>query len=581
MNYIFTISFRNLFRQKRRNILLGTAIAFGTAILILANAFSHGISDLLFNEIIVLVAGHISVGFTQDGNLQKQVFHDGERMMAIVKKEVPEMTQTQEAIGMFGRAIGNGKSDNVIMVGMDLDSKIGKKEEEQYKKSFKVLEGRLEDLKRTDIEHPVIVSDSKAKYLNIKLNDALKVRFTDINGQQQATSLIVVAIMKPSNVFMSSPIFLGIKDIKKLAGYGPHDIAQIYIRIKDPKKNAKLYADRLHDALKPAFAFVPALMKDSVPVGVMGYRTDSVSLALVNKSLKSVAGKDTAISKTMTLVGSSMAKRFGLKPGDRCTVKFKGKYDSAAIEWPLTISAIVDVKGTEGNVVFVNDKDFYKTFYAHWPGPPGSSYKMPDSTVPLSAVLSREWYLLDRAKTTQDVTQMYKEVSQKRLKGGTVNVQSMYETASEVLNLEVALNLITFIAVMLLFFIILIGVVNTLRMTIRERTREIGTVRAIGMQQTDVRNTFLLESGLLALISAVTGTVVAFCAMWGLTQIKFDLTDNPMAMLLDNGHLHFTPTVGATLFFIFFIIAMAVVTAYFPARKAAKLSAADALRHFE
>ena len=66
--------------------------------------------------------------------------------------------------------------------------------------------------------------------------------------------------------------------------------------------------------------------------------------------------------------------------------------------------------------------------------------------------------------------------------------------ASEVLKLEQVLNLITIIAVLILFFIILIGVVNTLRMTIRERTREIGTIRAIGMQKKDVRNVFILES---------------------------------------------------------------------------------------
>jgi putative ABC transport system permease protein len=162
-------------------------------------------------------------------------------------------------------------------------------------------------------------------------------------------------------------------------------------------------------------------------------------------------------------------------------------------------------------------------------------------------------------------------------------VGSMYETASMVLNLEYALNLITFICVMLLFFIILIGVVNTLRMTIRERTREIGTVRAIGMQRVDVRNSFLIETGMLALISAAVGTMVAFAAMWGLSQITFKTGDNPnpLSMLLVDGHLFFAPTAGAIVFFVILIVGIAVVTAYFPARRAARLSAADALRHFE
>ena len=124
MNFILKISFRNLLRQKRRNILLGIAMSFGAMILVLASSFSHGISDVLFNKIVVYVAGHVSVGFTESGNMYKQVFHDGDRMVSIVKKELPDITQIQEALGIFSRAIGNGKSDNVIMVGIDLKQTI-------------------------------------------------------------------------------------------------------------------------------------------------------------------------------------------------------------------------------------------------------------------------------------------------------------------------------------------------------------------------------------------------------------------------------------------------------------------------
>jgi ABC-type antimicrobial peptide transport system permease subunit len=165
---------------------------------------------------------------------------------------------------------------------------------------------------------------------------------------------------------------------------------------------------------------------------------------------------------------------------------------------------------------------------------------------------------------------LYREIAQKGWKAIVVDVGSMYETASMVLNLEYALNMITAACVMVLFFIILIGVVNTLRMTIRERTREIGTIRAIGMQQVDVRNSFLIETGLLALISAVFGTVLAFGAMFGLSQLTFKAEANPLGMLLVEGHIFFAPTPLAVCFFIVLIVSIAVITAYFPARRAAK-----------
>ncbi|HMA65258.1 MAG TPA: FtsX-like permease family protein, partial [Chitinispirillaceae bacterium] len=124
-------------------------------------------------------------------------------------------------------------------------------------------------------------------------------------------------------------------------------------------------------------------------------------------------------------------------------------------------------------------------------------------------------------------------------------------------------------------------VINTLRMTIRERTREIGTIRAIGMQKSDVKMTFVLETFFLSLFSALTGTILAFGAMKIISMIKIDSGDNPIGMLLSNGHLHFAPTAVSVAGYIILIVAIAVSTAYFPARRASNLSSAEALRHFE
>jgi ABC-type antimicrobial peptide transport system permease subunit len=157
----------------------------------------------------------------------------------------------------------------------------------------------------------------------------------------------------------------------------------------------------------------------------------------------------------------------------------------------------------------------------------------------------------------------------------------MYETAEQILKLEGVLNMITLVAVLVLFFIILIGVVNTLRMTIRERTREIGTIRAIGMQRTDVRNAFILETLLLAFFASVAGVLLAFGAMGVLSHIPMNLEDNPMGMFLVSGRLYFIPTLSGVLGNMVLIWVLAGVTAFFPARRAANLSPGAALRHFE
>jgi ABC-type lipoprotein release transport system permease subunit len=584
MNYLFTIAFRNLLRQKRRNILLGAAIAIGTAFLILAHSFAHGISDVLFNQIVVYVAGHIGVGFTKGGNVSNQVFHDGPRIRAIAREVLSGVEQVDEAIGVFARAIGNGKADNVIMVGMDMESEISEELAQEHLSNFKLLEGRFEDLLDTTIEHPVVLAKQKADYLNLSLHDVLKVRFTDIHGQHHAERLTVVAIFEPANVFMSAPIFLGIKDIKSMLGYGPYDIAQLQFRIKRPRENARRLADSLHAALTPSVAVMRAELsgpRESADGAVMAFRTDSTFTQAVREALRLEHG-DT-VARDDIILSAGAAEAWPATPGDTIDVAYTAKHTGRRVSFRLPVTAVAAPGALPGAVALVNDKVFYDQYYRQWPAPPDSATLalLPAANSPLYEALGLEWMLMERASTTKDVQKRYQEISQKGWEAIAIDVNSMYESASAIVNLEYALGLITFIAVMVLFVIILVGVVNTLRMTIRERTREIGTTRAIGMQRTDVRNVFLLETGLLALFASLVGTAAAFLGMWALSVPVIEASDNPMGMLLVEGRLHFSPTIGGIVFFIGFIVFLAMAAAWFPARRAARLSAADALRHFE
>jgi ABC-type lipoprotein release transport system permease subunit len=451
-----------------------------------------------------------------------------------------------------------------------------------------MVEGNFLDLNDSGIENPVAVSLEKARYLNIKKGDILRVRFNDINGQSQAARLNVVAIFKPANSFMSMPIFLEVANLKKLAGYGPHDIGQLYLRIKDAKKFAAKDADKLHDAMQSQTAVLYGDMASktkSAKASVLGFKSDSVSHKLLIKSLAFVSG-DTgaAFGKDGVAIAEPLATQLAVKVGDSCAISYTAKYEPHVVQVKYPVRAVFrPSNGMRGNVLLVNEKSFYTAFYGNWPR---DEHLTPDAYFPhindpLYGAFDPEWLLLKRAHSTDEARKQVRDIASTKFKGAVVDVESMYEMASDVLKLESALNLITFGAVLVLFFIILIGVINTLRMTIRERTREIGTIRAIGMQTKDVRNSFILETMFLGLFSAVMGTALAFLAMFGLSRIIFNAEDNPLSMLLVNSHLNFVPSLGTTVFYIALIVAIAVATAYFPARRAAKMSAADALRHFE
>ncbi len=256
MKLILTIAIRNLLRQKRRNILLGAAISFGTMILIVSSSFSHGITNTLFERIIVYVSGHVGVTPTEGGNVMHPIFHDGDRLVSTIKATVPERISLDESIGGMARAIGNGRSDNIMLVGMDVNAETSKEQLDKAMENFKMVEGDFMDLLDTTLENPSILSVEKAKYLNVKKGDIIRIRFPNIHGQNQAARLTVAAIFKPANLFMSVPVFVDLRNMKRLMGYSPHEVGQFFIGIKDPVKNAVKVADRLHAALKPGKAVI-------------------------------------------------------------------------------------------------------------------------------------------------------------------------------------------------------------------------------------------------------------------------------------------------------------------------------------
>lgn len=593
MRPLVGMSFRNLLRQKRRNLLLGAAIAIGMAVLVLANAFSHGISDVIFNRILAYISGNVSVSFTRDGNRMRQLFPDGETMLALTRNHLPDLVASEEAIGLFTRAIGNNRTDNVIMVGMDAASMRSADGDKGLRENFRMVEGSFDDLRRTDLENPVILAVEKARSLNVRLHDLIRVRYQDVHGQNQAARLTVAGIFKPSNVFMTAPVFLDIGRLRVLAGYGPHDIGQLYLMVRDPKKNSVRDADILHGRLNPRVAVVDGRLENAgteVPARVLGFRVDSVSLAGLTPLLPPENGPpNEPLKKSEVVIGHALAAALNLRAGDRVLLRYRSRFDSASgpDSFPpvaLTVSRVVSAESSSlpSGVLLVNDKDFYGFFYERWPAP--FAWSPQDSALAsssrLAPYLCREWLLLDRTRTTQALQKKYRDLPGLKTHAVAVDVETMYETASMVVNLEYALNLITLAAVLVLFFIIQVGVVNTLRMTIRERTREIGTLRAIGMQKRDVRNLFLLESFFLAFFACLAGIALAFAAMAALARVRFAETGNHLDMLLVDGHLHFKPSLAGTLLYFLLILLIAMLTAWFPARRAARLPPTEALRHF-
>ncbi len=109
-----------------------------------------------------------------------------------------------------------------------------------------------------------------------------------------------------------------------------------------------------------------------------------------------------------------------------------------------------------------------------------------------------------------------------------------------------------------------IGIMNIMLVTVTERTREIGLLKAIGARQKDILTQFLIEATVLTLVGGAIGMILGILLAILITNVaNLPLVISPVAILL---------AVGVS-------AGVGIIFGYYPAQRAAKLSPIDALRH--
>ncbi len=114
--------------------------------------------------------------------------------------------------------------------------------------------------------------------------------------------------------------------------------------------------------------------------------------------------------------------------------------------------------------------------------------------------------------------------------------------------------------------IAILGIVNTLALSVFERTHELGLLRVVGMSQREVRRMVRWESVVIAVVGAVVG--VALGVLWGWAFSR---------ALRDQGLSVFrVPALEVVLFLVLAVIA-GVIAAVLPAWRASRLNVLEAI----
>ncbi|MGZ6546054.1 MAG: ABC transporter permease, partial [Actinomycetota bacterium] len=129
------------------------------------------------------------------------------------------------------------------------------------------------------------------------------------------------------------------------------------------------------------------------------------------------------------------------------------------------------------------------------------------------------------------------------------------------------LGLVTALLAMAIL-IALFGIVNTLGLSIFERTRELGLLRAVGMSRRQVKRMVRWESVIISILGALLGIAIGVFFGWALQR-----------SLAGQGVSELRIPVGQLLTYVVFAGISGVVAAIWPARRAAKLNVLEAIAY--
>ena len=117
-------------------------------------------------------------------------------------------------------------------------------------------------------------------------------------------------------------------------------------------------------------------------------------------------------------------------------------------------------------------------------------------------------------------------------------------------------------------FVALFGITNTLSLSVFERTREIGLMRAIGTYRKQIRRMIFIESSIISIFGAALGTSLGIFFAWSLIQT-----------LADEGFTMFAVSIPQTALWIGISIIAGVIAAILPAIRASRQNILEAISY--
>ncbi|MGB8294680.1 MAG: FtsX-like permease family protein [Polyangia bacterium] len=219
------IAFRSLFQHGRRTFFLASAIAGVTALLILLNALSTGVSETMIRAATTLSTGHVNVGgfFKVTSSAGGPIVTDYEKVIEAVRKSVPEMESLVHRGRGWAKIISDMGSTQAGITGIDIKNEPG------FRKVIELKSGRLEDLAEPST---MMVFESQVERLKVKVGDAVTLSAQTTRGAANTVDCRIVAIAKDMGLLSKFGVFVPVETTRALYQLRPDTTGAIQIYLK-------------------------------------------------------------------------------------------------------------------------------------------------------------------------------------------------------------------------------------------------------------------------------------------------------------------------------------------------------------
>lgn len=170
---------------------------------------------------------------------------------------------------------------------------------------------------------------------------------------------------------------------------------------------------------------------------------------------------------------------------------------------------------------------------------------------------------IDKGKLVSDM-QKYGNKMYKNNKNWTLMVQNNEADAAEITSVLGMISMGISVIAAIALLVGGIGVMNIMLVSVTERTREIGTRKALGAKSSHIKMQFIIESVIICTIGGTIGIILGI----GMGIIACIVLKSPISISIPTILISFT-----------FSMAIGVFFGYYPAKKAASLDPIEALRY--